>query len=328
MHEYRTTSRAAASIMACTWLALPAAGWSQTTFPDKPMRIVVAFPPGGATDILARDIAQRFAAKWGQPTVVDNRPGANGNIGAEQVARSKPDGHTLLVAPANIAISATLYRKLGYDVTRDLAPVSMLATGPYLIVVPTALPVRNLKELIALARARPDQLTMASSGAGSPGHLAGERLQAAVGIRMTHVPYKGQVPALSDLIGGQVSVFFASAPAAAPFLAAKRLKALAVTTPGRVAILPEVPTVAESGFPGFSVGAWHGAFAPGGTSPEIVAKLNDELGVFLRSPEVRKNYAQQGLELVPSTPDEFGRFVRSEIAVYEKVIRNLKLDQE
>ena len=328
MPEYPTTSRAAACAAACTLLAWPAAGWSQTSFPDKPIRIIVGFPPGGATDILARDIAQRFATKWGQPTVVDNRPGANGNIGAEQVARSKPDGHTLLVAPANIAISATLFRKLGYDVTRDLAPVSMLATGPYLIVVPNALPVRTLRELVALARARPDQLTMASSGTGSPGHLAGERLQAAVGIRMTHVPYKGQTPALTDLIGGQVSVFFASAPVAAPFLASKRLKALAVTTAARIPILPDVPTVAESGFPGFSVGAWHGAFAPGGTAAEIIAKLNEELGTFLRSTEVKKNYAQQGLELVPSTPEEFGRFVRAEIAVYEKVIRNLRLDQE
>ena len=310
--------------VACT---IGIAAWpsahAQQTFPDKGMRIIVAFPPGGATDILARDISQRFAAKWGQPVVVDNRAGANGNIGAELASKSKPDGYTLLVQPANIAISATLYKNLGYDLLRDLAPVSMLATGPYLMVVPTALPVRTLKEFIALAKARPGQLTMASSGTGSPGHLAGELLASAVGIKLTHIPYKGQAAGIVDLIGGQVTLFFASAPAGAPHIASGKIRALAVTTAKRAAILPDVPTVAESGFPGFNVGAWHGSFVPARTPPEIIAKLNEELGVFLRSPEARQRYARQGLELVPSTPEEFGRFVRSEIKLYEKVTRNL-----
>jgi tripartite-type tricarboxylate transporter receptor subunit TctC len=298
---------------------------AQQNFPDHPMRIVVAFPPGGATDILARDISQRFNAKWGQPAVVDNRPGANGNIGAELVSKSRPDGHTLLIQPANIAISATLYKNLGYDVLKDLAPVSMLATGPYLMIVPPALPVRTLKDFIALAKARPNQLTMASSGTGSPGHLAGEVLLATVGVKLTHVPYKGQTAGLVDLIGGQVTLFFASAPVGAPHVSSGKVRALAVTTAKRAAILPEVPTVAESGFPGFNVGAWHGAFVPARTPPEIIAKLNEELGVFLRAPDAKKTYAQQGLDLVPSTPEEFGKFVRAEILLYGKVTSTLNV---
>jgi tripartite-type tricarboxylate transporter receptor subunit TctC len=298
---------------------------AQQTYPDKAIRIVVGFPPGGATDLLARDIGPRFTAKWGQPAVVDNRPGANGNIGAEFVAKSKPDGHTLLIQPANIAISATLYKNLGYDVFRDLTPVTMLATGPYIMVAPAALPVRSLRDVIGLAKSKPGELLMASTGLGSPGHLAGELLQAALNVRFTHIPYKGQGPALIDLMSGQVMILFASAPAAAPHLATGRIRAIAVTTTKRATLLPEIPTIAESGFPGFNVGAWHGALVQARTPREIIVKLHDELAQFVRSPEAKKFYTQQGLELMSSSPEEFGAFLKSEVSLYAKVTGKLNV---
>lgn len=301
---------------------------AQSVYPERTIRLQVGFPPGGAVDALARDIAQKLSTAWGQPAVVENRPGANGNIGAEVVAKAKPDGHTVLVSTANLAISPSLYKNLGYDVFRDLAPVSMLATGPYILIAPTAFPVRSVAEFIALARSKPTEITLASTGIGSPGHLAGELLQAATGIKFTHVPYKGQAPALVDLIGGQVTVLFASAVAAYPLLQAKRVKAFAVTTDRRAALVPEVPTLAESGIPGFNVGAWHGTFVTAKTPPDTIAKLHNQVVQFVRAPDMQTKYTRQGLELRSSSPDELLQFLRSEVALYQKVARTINVQMD
>jgi tripartite-type tricarboxylate transporter receptor subunit TctC len=307
-------------------IALPTS--AQQVYPERPIRLVVAFPPGGSVDAIARDIGRRFSARWSHPAVVDNRPGANGNIGAEIVAKARPDGHTILISTANLAISPTLYKNLGYDVFRDLAPVTMLATGPYILITPTSFPVRSVGELISLARAKPNQIALASTDIGSPGHLAGELLQAATRIKFTHVPYKGQAPALVDLIGGQVTVLFASAVAAYPQLKAGRVKALAVTTERRASLVPDVPTIAESGVRGFNVGAWHAAFVTAKTPPEIIAKLHDELVQFVRAPDMKTTYTQQGLELVSSSPEQLAKILRSEVALYEKVTRNINVQMD
>jgi tripartite-type tricarboxylate transporter receptor subunit TctC len=305
---------------------MPAA--AQQNYPERPVRIVVPFPPGGVVDMLARDISQKFNARWGQPVIVDNRGGANGNIGAELVAKARPDGYTLLIAPANIAISVPLYKKLAYDLFKDLAPVTLLASGPYILVTAPSLPVKSVAELVALARARPGQITMGSSGTGSAGHLAGDLLQNATGVRFTHVPYKGQVAVMVDTISGQISMFFGTVAVVNPHLTDGRIKILAVTTRERSSTMPGVPTIAESGFPGFDVGAWHGFFAPAGTAPDILAKLHDELTRFLTAPESRKFYQQQGTELAGSTPEAFTRFLHAEVAKYEQAIRKANVQPE
>jgi len=310
-------------------LILPMApGVAQEKFPERPIRVIVPFPPGGVTDILARDVAMRLASRWGASAVVDNRGGANGNIGAEMAAKAKPDGHTLLIAPANIAISVALYKNLGYDLFRDLAPITMLAKGPYILVTAPALPAHTIKELLALAKAKPGQLLMASSGTGSAGHLAGEILQASSGTRWTHVPYKGQVAAMTDLIGGQIAVFFATVAVVNPHRNDGKIRVLAVTTKTRSPILPDVPTIAESGFPGFDVGAWHGAFVPAGTPQAILARYHDELSAFLTAPDAQKRYAVQGLELVGTTPQAFADFLKREVAQYSRVVQRANIRAE
>jgi tripartite-type tricarboxylate transporter receptor subunit TctC len=308
------------ALAAACLIGAAAPAHAQQSYPDKPIRMVVPFPPGGVTDLLARDISARLNQRWGQPVVVDNRGGANGNIGAEIAARARGDGYTILIAPANIAISVALYKHLGYSLSKDLVPVTLLAKGPYILVCNPSLPVHSVSELIALAKAQPGKVLMASSGTGSAGHLAGEILQAATGTKFTHVPYKGQAAAMTDLIGGQVSIFFATVAVVNPHRTDGRIRVLAVTTDKRSAILPDVPTIAESGFPGFDVGAWHGAFVPTGTPQPIVAKLHDELVSFLRSPEAQKRYSTQGLELVGTTQQAFAQFLKSQVAQYAKVI--------
>ena len=305
--------------------AIPA---TAQNYPDRAIRIMVPFPPGGVVDLIGRDIAQRFNARWGQAAIVDNRAGANGNIGVEIAARAKPDGYTLLVSPANIAISVPLYKKLGYDLFKDLTPITLLATSPYILVTAPTLPVKSVADLIALARKRPEQVIMASSGTGSAGHLAGELLQNAASIKLTHVPYKGQVVAMIDVMSGQCSMIFATVTTVTPHLTDGRIKVLAVATQKRSAILPNVPTIAESGYPGFNIGAWHGFFTPAGTPPEINAKLHEELMRFVKSPEAQKTYQQQGVELTGSTPEAFTKFLHSEVAQYEQAIRKANVQPD
>jgi len=310
---------AATSVMAVSTGSV----WAQTPaspFPSKPIRIVVALASGGGVDTTARFIGQRFTDAWGQQVVVENRPGAGGTIAAELVARSAPDGHTLLVNSSGHVITASLYR-LSYDPVRDFAPITLAALSPSVLVVHPSLPVRSVKELVALARARPGELLWSSSGTGSAQHLAMELFVRLAGVKMLHVPYKGTAPSITDLIGGRVSVTTASIVSTMPQVRAGRLRAIAVTSNKRSQAQPDLPTVAESGVPGFGVDQWYGLFAPAGTPKEIVARLYGEVSRSLSQPEVREKLLGVGLEVVGSTPESFTDYARAEMNRWAKLVR-------
>ena len=301
----------------------------QPAYPAKPIRIIVPLAPGGATDILARAIGQKMTEGLGQPVIVDNRPGAGGNIGSDVVAKAQPDGYTLLMGGVGPnAINATLYPKLPYDAANDFAPVAHVANVTNLLVVHPSVPAKSVKELIAIAKARPGKLTHASSSPGSAGHLAGEMMKIMAGIDMVTVNYKGSAPALVDLISGQVDLMFDNMPPSLPHIKSGKLKALAVSGGERTSVLPDLPTIAESGLPGFDAGSWFGILAPAGTPPAIVNRLNAVIVKSLTSPELRERLSSQGAAPVGSTPEQFGRHIRAEIAKWAKVIKaaNVKLD--
>ncbi len=293
-------------------------------YPSKPIRLVVPYPPGGPLDIMARAIGQKLTEAWGQPVVVDNRAGAGGNIGADLVAKSPADGYTLLMgAVATHAINPTLYGKLAYDPVRDFAPVALVAQVPNILVVNPSVPVKSVRELIDLARARPGYLNFASGSTGSTGHLAGELFNTMAGVEMVHIPYKGGAPAMADLLAGQVQLMFDNLANALPNVKAGRLRALAVTTLKRSPAMPDLPTVAESGLPGFDLTTWFGLMVPAGTPPEIVAKLNAEIVRALNTKDMRERLEKMGAEPpVNNTPDNFAAFIRSEAAKYAKVVKD------
>ena len=298
-------------------------------YPAKPIRIIVPFAPGGATDILARAIGQKMTEGLGQPVIVDNRPGAGGNIGSDVVAKAQPDGYTLLMGGVGPnAINATLYPKLPYDAANDFAAVAHVANVTNLLVVHPSVPAKSVKELIAIAKARPGKLTHASSSPGSAGHLAGEMMKIMAGIDMVTVNYKGSAPALVDLISGQVDLMFDNMPPSLPHIKSGKLKALAVSGGERTSVFPDLPTIAESGLPGFDAGSWFGILAPAGTPPAIVNRLNAVIVKSLTSPELRERLSSQGAAPVGGTPEQFGRHIRAEIAKWAKVIKaaNVKLD--
>ncbi len=305
---------AAASIGAA--VAQPA-----SNYPAKPIRLIVALTAGGPTDILARLIAQPLTASLGQSVVVDNRPGAGGNIGAELVAKSPADGYTLFMGTSGpLAINASLYKNIGYEPLRNFAPVILAASAPFVIVANPALAAGNVKELIALAKAKPDQINYGSVP-GNASHLATELFDYQAGIRMSLVPYKGAAQATTDVIAGQVQISFASTPGSLPLLKSGKLKAIAVTSANRIGALPEIPTVAESGLPGYEASVWYGIVAPAKTPPEIVFRLNAEIGKILRERSHRDKIAASDFEVTASTPNEFGGFIRSETAKWAKVIK-------
>src|SRR5688572_4176140 len=285
----------------------PASGAGQ--YPAKAIRIVTPYAPGGTADILARVVAQKLSEAWGQQVVIDNRPGASGMIGADIAAKSAPDGYTLLMAyTAEIAITQSLFKSMTYDPVRDLAPVTLAAVTPMIFVVHPSLPAKNVKELIALAKTRRGELPYASAGNGSPAHLAFELLQRNAQIAIVHVPYKGAAPALTDLLGGHVVMFFSGMPPAMPHVKAGKLRAIAVSTSVRSPAAPEVPTVAESGVPDFDISTWFGVLVPAATPKEIVAKLNAEISRALTLPDVKERLAREGAETAPNSPEQFGRF--------------------
>jgi tripartite-type tricarboxylate transporter receptor subunit TctC len=315
----RAPAAALAAGLAAAICSAPAAA---QTYPAKPLRFVVPFPAGGPLDISARALAQGLNRAWGQPVIVDNRPGAGGNIGADVVAKAPPDGHTLLMgAVSTHAINPWLYSKMPYDAARDFAPVILVTRVPNVLVVHPALPVKNVKELIALARARPGELTFASGSTGSAGHLAGELFKTMARVDMVHVPYKGAAPAAIDLIGGHVSLMFDNLASATPHVTAGRVRALAVTTAERSPMQPDLPTISESGLKGFDVSTWFGVFLPAGTPREIVARLNAELARILGSAELKERLAALGAVPMPGTPEQFAAFVTAERAKYERVVR-------
>ncbi len=315
--------RACLGATLATVLALPAA-WAQdpaADYPSRPIRIVVGFAPGGPTDRIARELAQGVHEAWGQPVVVENKPGAGSRIAFEHVARAEPDGYTLLLAALQTATNMSVYRHLNYDTLRDFAPVTQVTSTVLALAVTPSLEARTVAELVALAKARPGALTYATFGVASSAHFAGTLLEQHAGIRMTHVPYNGAAPAQSAIIAGQVDLGFMSALTAMPLLQSGRLRALAVTADKRLAQLPDVPTMAEAGFPGFEVSSWQGLLAPAGTPPAIVAKLQREIARILALPEVRARLLAAAAEPVGSSPAAFRAYIQSEIAKWAAVAR-------
>jgi tripartite-type tricarboxylate transporter receptor subunit TctC len=303
-------------------LTLAPAALAADPFPSRPVRIVVPFTPGGSTDILARAIAQKLGEAWGQPVVVENRPGAGGNVGVALVAKSPPDGHTIVMGHiGTFAANPALYKSLPYDPVKDFAPVTLVARVPNVLVVGPSVQARRLSDLVAYAKANPGKLDYGSGGNGSAAHLATEYFKLRAGVDLQHVPYKGTGPAVADLIGGQIGVMITGALPLLPHIRSGKLRALAVASPQRLAILPDVPTIAESGYPGFAAVQWYGLFVPAGTPRDVIAKINRDAIGALKDPAVAERLASEGAEAVGDTPEEFGAFVRSEIALWGKVIR-------
>jgi tripartite-type tricarboxylate transporter receptor subunit TctC len=304
-------------------LALPACGALAQGYPAKPIRFVVPYAAGGPLDLIARAIGQKMAESTGQPVVVDNKPGAGGNIGADIVAKAAPDGYTIVMgAVATHAINPTLYPSIPYDAVRDFTPVAMVAVVPNVLVVNPSLPARNVQELIALARAKPSYLNFGSGSTGSTGHLAGELFNTLAGVKMVHVPYKGGAPAMADLLAGQVQLMFDNLANALPQVRAGRLRALAVTTAQRSAFAPELPTLAEAGVPGFDLSTWFGVFLPGNAPRDIVVRLNAEVNKALNAPDMRSRLEKMGAEPpTNNTPERFAAFIRVEFEKYARVIK-------
>ncbi len=299
-----------------------AAAAAETPYPTRPVRFIVPFAPGGSTDTLARTLAQRLTDALGQQVVVDNRSGGNGNIGTEIVARAVPDEHTIVLGYiANLGIGPSLYAKLPFDPVKDFAPVTLLAVAPNILVAHPSLPVKNVRELVAYAKANPQKVNYASAAVASLGHLAGELLNSSAGIRMQHVPYKGSGQAVIDLLAGQVQIMFSGMSSVMPHIKAGKLRPLAVTGAQRSPATPEVPTIAEAGYPGFEASAWYSVMAPAGTSKTVVMRLNGEILRALKIPEVKERLENVGFELVGSSPDECGAYIRNEIVKWAKVVK-------
>jgi tripartite-type tricarboxylate transporter receptor subunit TctC len=291
-------------------------------YPDRPIRLIVTFTPGGPTDIVARAVGQKLSEAWGQPVVVDNRPGAGGNIGMDLVAKSPQDGYTLVLGSFGpMIISPLVYSKLPYDTLKDFAPITLGATSWFFLVVHPSVQAQSVKELIALAKAKPSALSFSSSGNASPSHLAGELFKSLAGVNLTHVPYKGGAPAVAAVVGGEVQVAIESPPPIVPQVKAGKLRALGAARPNRSPLLPDVPTVSEAGLAGFEAGSWYGFLAPAGTPKPIIDKLNAEMVKAIRSQELRERFASVGAESVGDTPAQFGAFIRSELKKWEKVVR-------
>ena len=291
------------------------------TYPNRPIRIVVGFSPGGATDIVARTVANEMQRTWGQPVVIDNKPGGGSNIGSDIVAKAPPDGYTLLLGTIANATNMSIYKNMTYDTLRDFAPVTQTVSAPSVLVVNPNVPANNLKELIALAKAQPGKLAYASSGAGGSPHLAGEMLAQRAGIQIIHVPYKGAAPALADVLSGVVAMGFKTALSAIPHMQTGKLRPIAVAAAQRLPQIPNVPTMAEAGMPGFEVSSWNGLLAPAKTPAPIIAKLHREVVRILALPEVRERFAAQGADPVGSSPEEFRAYIAAEIDKWAKVVR-------
>ena len=295
---------------------------SAQSYPNRTIRLVVPFPAAGTTDILARAAAQKLTEAFGQSVVVDNRPGAAGNIGSDLVAKSAPDGYTLLMGTVGThAINPSLYSKMPYDHVKDFVPVVLVAGVPNVLVVNPALPVNSVADLIKLAKDKPGQINFASSGSGTSIHLSGELFKTMAGVDITHVPYKGSSPALVDLIGGQVQIMFDNLPSALPQIKAGKLRAIAVTSLKRAPVLPDVPTISESGLPGFEASSWFGVLAPAGTPAPIVARINAEVNKWLQSAEAREKLLSQGAEAAGGSPEQFANHIRAESEKWAKVVK-------
>jgi tripartite-type tricarboxylate transporter receptor subunit TctC len=316
--------------IALSLATLAAVGFANAqAFPQKPVRLVVPFPPGGPIDTVSRAIAQKLTEAWGQTVVVDNRPGAGGNIGADLVAKAAPDGYTVVMgALSTHAVNPSLYPKMPYDAAKDFAPISLVAVTPNVLVVNPSLPVATAREFIAYARANPGKLAFGSGSNGSAGHLAGELFKVDAGVDMLHVPFKGAAPAMQALLAGDTQLMFDNLASATAQVKAGKLKALAVTTARRSKLAPDLPTLAEAGLPGFDISTWFGLLAPAGTPADVVARWNAEVTRILNSTEMRERMTALGAEPAPDTPAEFARFIAGETAKYARIVKlsGAKLD--
>lgn len=305
----------------CGMLAWSVIAGAQT-YPAKPIRLIVAFPAGGGSDVMARVLVQRLADRVGQQFVVDNRPGAGGSIGTEAAVKSPPDGYTLqLASTSEVSINRSLYTKLAYDPLKDLAPIGMVATTPMVLIVHPSMPVKDVRQLVALAKAKPAMINYGSAGAGSTTHLAAELFKSSAGIEIVHVPYKGAPPALADLAGGHVQMMFSTLPATLPLVRANRLRSLAVTSRKRADALPAVPTMIEAGFPDYEVLYWYGLFAPRDTSAQTISYLNKHLTAALRAPELAADVRKQGAEPASLTLEEFSAFLSQDAERWRKAVK-------
>jgi len=302
-------------------LAIFTGSVSAQTYPNRAVRLVVPFPPGGTSDILARTLAAKLAEPLGQPVVVENRPGAGGNIAAEHVAKSAPDGYTLIMGTSSLAISQSLYRKLNYDLLRDFAPVTQAVNYANLLVVHPSTPFNSTQELIAAAKARPGSLSYGTAGNGTPPHMTGELFKSYTSVDIQHIPYKGGAPAIADLLAGQIPLMFDNVPPLLPHVRSGKMRALAVTSLARIAVLPDVPTLHELGLKDFDAVGWNGILAPAGTPREIVSRVHAEVVRILAIPQVRDQLASQGADIVGNTPEQFGAWIRTEVKKWGDVIR-------
>jgi len=317
----RAAGVAAGLVFAAAALVAPLPASAQA-YPTKPVRMVVPFPPGGSLDIAGRLIAQKLSEAWGQSVVVENKPGAGGNIGADLVAKSPPDGYTILLgALSTHAVNPSLYKTMPYDAAKDFAPITLIAVTPNVLVVNASSPVNNVKEFIAYAKANPGKLAFGSGSNGSAGHLAGELFKVETGTDAVHIPFKGGAPATQALLAGDTQFMFDNLANAMAQVKAGKLKALAVTTAKRSPLAPDLPTMAEAGLPGFDISTWYGFFAPAGTPPAIVAKWNADVTKILNSPDVRAKFVADGADPSPNTPEQFSQMIAAELAKYAKIVK-------
>ena len=320
MHRARLLAGLVSAFILSSVLVTPAAA---QPYPSRIVKLIVPQTPGGATDVFARKIGQLLSEKWGQPVVIENRAGAGGVVGTDVVAKSAPDGYTLLVTYAGSqAINPSLYPKIPFDSVNDFQTIATLASTPFVLIVHPKLPAKDLAEYVALARARPDALTYASSGNGSVNHLLGEMLKTEAGIKMLHVPYRGVAPAITDVIGGQVDSAFSSVPSVLQMVQTDKVRALAISSAKRVAAAPEIPTIAESGFPGFDVNPWWGILAPAGIDVTIVRKINDDVANILRTKEMIDFLAAQGAEPLITSPEAFLKILEADVVKWAKVVKS------
>jgi len=319
-------------IVGCLFTMLPTAALSADApeaWPTKRITYVVPFAPGGNTDTLARIISEKLTGTLGQPVIVDNKPGAGGNIGSDFVAKAKPDGYTILGGTiSSHAINSSIYPKMPYDATKDFEPITLIASSPLVLAVPANSPYKTAKDLLAAAKAKPGDLTFASAGTGTSPHLAGELLKSVAHVDVTHVPYKGSGPAVTDLIAGHVQFMFDTALIVGPHIKAGKLRPLAVTSSKRVKTLPDVPTLVEAGVPGYEIGSWQAIFAPAGTPKPIVQKLNTSIVGVLKMPDVQERLAGLGMDTVAGTPDELGQFQKAEVVKWSKIVKEANIKPE
>ena len=313
---------------AAALLSIATAALAQPTYPTKPIRLVVPFPPGGAVDIMARILSDKMTQRLGQPIIIDNRPGANGNIGMDIVAKAPPDGYNAVIATVGTWAASPFLYKLPYDVVRDFAPIIQISSSPGVLVVHPSVPARNVKELVALAKANPGKLDYGSAGVGGFGHISAALFEQLTGTHMVHIPYKGAAPATQELMAGQIQILFNDAIPTMPHMKSGRLRALAVTSIKRMQLLPELPTINEAGVKGYDNSSWMAMAVPAGTPKEIVTRLNTDLSTILKMPDVREKSAAVGAIIVGGTPEQFSAYLKSELAKFGRVVKQGNIPQQ